>query len=56
VQLAADEIHDGARGVVFGKNAIQVKNPFAFQSALCDVVKNSIDPKEAVAKYQLEDS
>jgi DhnA family fructose-bisphosphate aldolase class Ia len=56
LQLAADEIRDGARGVVFGRNAIQVKNPFAFQSALCDVVKNGIDPKLAVINYKLEDN
>jgi DhnA family fructose-bisphosphate aldolase class Ia len=53
LQLAADEIRDGARGVVFGRNAIQVKNPFAFQAALCEVVKNNLDPGEAIAKYKL---
>jgi DhnA family fructose-bisphosphate aldolase class Ia len=56
LQLAADEIRDGARGVVFGRNAIQVKNPFAFQFALCDVVKNGLDPKVVVAKYKLENN
>lgn len=55
LQLAADEIRDGAHGVVFGRNAIQVKNPSVFQAALCDVVKNNLDPQEAVAKYKLED-
>jgi len=56
LQLAADEIRDGAKGVVFGRNAIQVKNPFAFQSALCDVVKNGADPKTIVDSYKLEDN
>ena len=55
LQLAADEIRDGARGVVFGRNAIQVKDPFAFQAALCEVVKNGLSPQEAVLKYNLTD-
>lgn len=37
--LAEREIEAGARGVVFGRNAIQVADPFRFQAALCDVVK-----------------
>lgn len=56
LQLASDEIRDGARGVVFGRNAIQVKDPIAFQSALCEVVKKNCDPKDAVIKYKLEDN
>jgi DhnA family fructose-bisphosphate aldolase class Ia len=55
LQLAADEIRDGARGVVFGRNAIQVKDPFAFQAALCEVVKNGLAPLEAISKYNLVD-
>ncbi len=55
LQLAKDEITDGARGVVFGRNAIQVKDPFAFQAALLDVVKRGVEPEEAVAKHKLED-
>ncbi len=54
LQLAADEISDGARGVVFGRNAIQVKDPFTFQAALCEVVKNNLSPLEALEKYKLE--
>jgi DhnA family fructose-bisphosphate aldolase class Ia len=56
LQLAADEIRDGARGVVFGRNAIQVNDPFAFQAALCEVVKNGLAPKEAVVKFKLKES
>lgn len=55
LQLAASEIGDGAQGVVFGRNAIQVKDPIAFQAALCDVVKREILPAEAVEKYKLTD-
>ncbi len=55
LQLAADEIRDGARGVVFGRNAIQVPSPALFQQALCDVVKNRISATEAIKKYSISD-
>jgi len=55
LQLAADEIQDNAAGVVFGRNAIQVPDPFSFQAALCDVVKRGMKPEEAVQKYRLTD-
>lgn len=55
LQLAADEIRDGARGVVFGRNAIQVPDPVEFQAALCDVVKNRMLPDDAVKKHKLKD-
>jgi DhnA family fructose-bisphosphate aldolase class Ia len=54
LQLAADEVAAGAGGVVFGRNAIQVPNPTAFQQALCDVVKRGLAPDEAVRKYRLD--
>jgi DhnA family fructose-bisphosphate aldolase class Ia len=54
LQLAADEIRDGARGVVFGRNALQVPDPAKFQEALCDVVKNMLSPRDAIEKYSLE--
>lgn len=53
LQLAADEIKDGARGVVFGRNAIQVPNPAKFQQALCDVVKRGVSVDEAIRKYSI---
>jgi DhnA family fructose-bisphosphate aldolase class Ia len=53
--LARREIDEGARGVVFGRNAIQVEDPPAFQRALCEVVKRGADPAEAVKKFKLED-
>jgi class I fructose-bisphosphate aldolase len=55
LKLASEEISGGAKGVVFGRNAIQVPDPEAFQKALCDVVKRGIDPVQAVKKYGLRD-
>lgn len=52
--LASNEIRDGARGVVFGRNAIQVPDPFTFQTALCKVVKEGAAPHEVVKEYNLE--
>lgn len=54
LKLASDEIANGARGVVFGRNATQVNDPFAFQAALCEVVKNNMDPQDALKKYKLD--
>ena len=54
LQLAADEVAEGAGGVVFGRNTTQVPNPTAFQQALCDVVKRQLAPDAAVEKYKLE--
>jgi DhnA family fructose-bisphosphate aldolase class Ia len=51
--LAQKEIKEGARGVVFGRNAIQRLDPIAYQRALCDVVKHNMDPQEAALKYNL---
>jgi putative autoinducer-2 (AI-2) aldolase len=55
LQLAADQVASGAGGVVFGRNAIQVPNPTAFQQALCAVVKHGLAPDQAVREYQLEE-
>ncbi|MBN1675564.1 MAG: hypothetical protein JXR37_31270 [Kiritimatiellae bacterium] len=51
--LAAREMADGARGVVFGRNAIQVPDPVAFQKALCEVVKRGVDPATAAVEFGL---
>jgi DhnA family fructose-bisphosphate aldolase class Ia len=53
LELASREIHDGAGGVVFGRNAIQVADPWAFQAALCDVVKQGMPAEYAVQKHGL---
>jgi len=55
LQLARQEIDEGARGVVFGRNAIQVPDPAAFQRALCEVVKRGASPENAVARFGLKD-
>ena len=55
LQLAQDEILDGARGVVFGRNAIQVENPYNFQAALCEVVKRGMAPEKAINEFKLRD-
>jgi DhnA family fructose-bisphosphate aldolase class Ia len=55
LQLAEAEVRDGAGGVVFGRNAIQVRDPGAFQRALCDVVKRSLPAAEAVKTHGLKD-
>lgn len=55
LSLAEAEVRDGAGGVVFGRNAIQVPDPAAFQRALCDVVKRNVSAKAAVKKHHLKD-
>ena len=54
LNLACNEIRDGARGVVFGRNAIQVPDPFSFQAALCRVVREEAEPAEVVKEFSLE--
>jgi len=54
LHLAAQAIQDGAGGVVYGRNAIQVPDPFAFQAALCDVVKLGMGVQEALSKHRIE--
>ncbi len=53
LKLAAAEIHAGAAGVVFGRNAIQVADPLGFQAALCEVVRNDALPEEAAERHKL---
>jgi DhnA family fructose-bisphosphate aldolase class Ia len=51
--LAKNEIEEGAKGVVFGRNALQRPDPKAYQKALCEVVKYGMDPAVAVKKFHL---
>ena len=53
LRLAAAEVAAGARGVVFGRNALQVPDPHAFQSALCDVVRDGAAVDHVVRQYDL---
>ncbi len=41
LEHAEQIVQGGGKGVVFGRNAIQVPDPAAFQRALCDVVQGS---------------
>lgn len=54
LRLAAREVKDGAAGVVFGRNAIQVSDPFAFQAALTDIVKRNVEVDQAVRDHRLQ--
>jgi len=51
--LAQREVAEGAGGVVFGRNAIQVPDPQAFQLALCDVVKRGASAADACRQHRL---
>jgi DhnA family fructose-bisphosphate aldolase class Ia len=51
--LAQTIIAEGARGVVFGRNAIQRPDPKAYQRALCDVVKLGMPPAQAAEIHHL---
>ena len=53
LELASKIVAGGGRGVVFGRNAVQVANPAAFQRALADVVKDGAAPAEAVDRHGL---
>ncbi len=55
LKLAYNEIKDGAKGIVFGRNAIQVPDPVKFQAALIDVVKNNTIPEDAIKKQNLKE-
>lgn len=53
LELAEKEVRAGARGVVFGRNAVQASNPPSFIAALRDVVKAGMTAKQAARKHQL---
>lgn len=50
LELAAEAVHAGARGVVFGRNVIQARDPERFLAALNSVVKDGASPAEAAAR------
>jgi DhnA family fructose-bisphosphate aldolase class Ia len=54
LRLAADAIQAGARGIVFGRNVIQSKEPQRLLDALKEVVKEFQAPDKVAAKYHLE--
>jgi DhnA family fructose-bisphosphate aldolase class Ia len=53
--LAERIVQEGGRGVVFGRNAIQVADPAAFQRALCDVVQKGATAADAAKTHQLRE-
>lgn len=54
LRLAANEIRAGARGVVFGRNVVQAREPKRFLAALKEVVKAGRDPEEVARKFGIE--
>ncbi|MFL7814147.1 MAG: class I fructose-bisphosphate aldolase [Anaerolineales bacterium] len=50
---AADAVSNGARGVVFGRNVVQAKNPEKLLDALNEVVKSGAAPDTAAAKFDI---
>ncbi len=55
LELAERITQGGGKGVVFGRNAIQVPDPGAFQRALCDVVQRGVSAGDAARQHQLQD-
>lgn len=51
LHLAANEIRSGARGVVFGRNVVQARDPKRFLDALKEVVKAGKDPEQIAPKF-----
>jgi len=54
LRLAANEIRSGARGVVFGRNVVQAREPKRFLDALKEVVKEGRDPEQVATKFGIE--
>ena len=54
LHLAANEIRAGARGVVFGRNVVQARDPKRFLDALKEVVKAGRDPEDVARKFGLD--
>ena len=50
LELAAEAMRSGARGVVFGRNVMQAHDPESFLLALRDVVRHGLDPDEAARR------
>ena len=52
--VAAQAIAAGARGIVFGRNVVQAREPQRLLAALRDVVKDGVAPDTAATKHRLE--
>ena len=53
LKLAQNAVKAGARGVVFGRNVIQAKDPAAFLDGLKRVVKDEAEPEEVALELGL---
>ena len=51
LEMAHRAVSAGARGVVFGRNVFQAKDPGVFLRALGEVVKRGADPSQTARKY-----
>jgi len=54
LELAAEAVASGAKGVVFGRNVVQARDPERFLEALCSVVKEAMSVDVAAEKYGLD--
>jgi DhnA family fructose-bisphosphate aldolase class Ia len=54
LNLAAQSVAAGARGVVYGRNVLQADRPSDFLAGLKDVVQGRATPEEAAARYGLQ--
>jgi len=53
LELAHRAVQAGARGVVFGRNVLQARDPVQFLRALKKVVQGKLSPSRAADKYEL---
>lgn len=53
LELAAEAVRAGARGVVFGRNVIGAKDPERFLLALREVVREGVSPEEAATRHAI---
>jgi class I fructose-bisphosphate aldolase len=54
LRVAAEAVDHGARGVVFGRNVVQARDPQRLLGALKEVVKVGVSPETAAERFQLE--
>ena len=54
LRLAAVAVEAGARGIVFGRNVIQSKDPDRLLDALKEVVKEFKAPDRVAVQYKLD--
>ena len=54
LSLAYRAVSDGARGVAFGRNVFQAKNPEVFFQVLKEIVKGKVEPSKATRKFGMK--